>query len=126
MLARAQSYLTSFHWCQGISERYVGVGIGGVLALFLFRLKDPGEVDEWLWVVEGDLPSAYFVVDEAATPAAALSAYCELMEDWANAVSAGLPLHNVFPVRAPATLENAQMLQTRVAFMRREIIPNLP
>lgn len=41
-----------------------------------------------LWVVAGDLPSAYLVTDAAptATATAALAIYCSLMQDWVEAV----------------------------------------
>src|SRR5256885_471720 len=62
MLARAEAYLRSFQWCPPIAERYIGFGIGGVIALFLFKMERAiNNTDEWLWVVGGDLPSAYFV-----------------------------------------------------------------
>jgi len=63
MLSEAESYIASFHWSQPIKERYLGFGVGNVVALFLFRFDKPiRETDDWLWVVVGDLPSAYFVV----------------------------------------------------------------
>ncbi len=126
MLARAVAYLKSFSWCPLITERYLGYGVGGVLALFLFRLQPAinGE-DEWLWVVVGDLPSAYFVIDEARDPASALEAYCELMEDWAEAVLSKSSLDEVFPVTAAPTKKHAEMLKSRVRFIRKNILPSL-
>ena len=46
--------------------------IGGVVAVFLFRIDGPPEVDPLLWVVVGDLPTAYLVTDDAPSPAIAL------------------------------------------------------
>lgn len=126
MLARAVAYLKSFSWCPLVTERYLGYGIGGVLALFLFRLQPAinGE-DEWLWVVVGDLPSAYFVIDEASDPASALEAYCELIEDWVEAVLSKSSLDEVFPVAVAPTKKHAEMLKSRVRFIRRNILPSL-
>src|SRR4051812_48819734 len=80
MLERASQYLRSFRWCADIEEAYFGLGVGGVVAVFLFRIR-PAQtgVDPLLWVVVGDVPSAYLVTDRAPSPACALEGYVELM-----------------------------------------------
>jgi hypothetical protein len=124
MAAKAAHYLASFKWCPSVTARYLGCGVGGVVAVFLMRLASKvGGTDEWVWVVEGDVPSAYFVTDRAANGASALMVYCEMMEAWANAVLADTPRHDVFPVEAPATPEFAKMLLSRTQFIRERIIP---
>jgi hypothetical protein len=46
------------------------------VAVLLVKITPTREdVDEWLWVVVGDLPPAYLVADDAPGPAAALRAY---------------------------------------------------
>ena len=123
LLVRAEEYLRSFHWCPPIAERYLGIGVGGVLAVFLFKLERAiNNADELLWVVEGDLPSAYFVVDEAPNAKSALEVYCTMMEYWANAVMSDSSLDDVFPVAAPATKANADRLCSRIRFIRNRII----
>ncbi len=105
---------------------YVGRGaaVGGVVAFFLVRFRAPaGGTDPWLWVVVGDLPSAYFVVDEGSDPVEALEAYCEPMEAWTEAVLASRPLDDVFAVAAQPTEANARALLRRLAFLRAEVIP---
>lgn len=125
MLRDAEAYLRAFDWCPSIVERYLGYGLGGVIALFLFQLGEKIQgVDDQLWVVVGDLPSAYLVCDEAATPAAALEVYCGLMEDWAQAVLNGSSLDDVFPVTAEPTTEHANMLLSRTKFIRECLIPS--
>jgi hypothetical protein len=125
-LSEASEYLRSFPWCGDVKESYLGVGVGGVVALFLFRIQpNTTSVDEWLWVVVGDLPSAYFVTDAASTPADAINVYCDLMGEWLSAVRAGGRLTEVFPVAAEASEENAAMLESRVEFLREELLPTL-
>jgi len=46
-----------------------------------------------------------------------------LMESWAHAVLNDSPLRDVFPVAAPVTPEVANMLLSRMSFVREEIIP---
>lgn len=128
MLDAAEQYVRSHKWCPPIVERYLGYGVGGVIGVFLFRFARPiGEAgDQLLWVVEGDVPSAYLVTEDAPTPRAALERYCELMEDWAQAVLRGEGVSGKYPVPVEPTGQHADMLMKRVAFIREKIIPNAP
>ena len=123
MLDDARRYIQSFAWCAGIEEELFGLGIGGVVAVFLFRIRPAGAIDEWLWVIAGDLPSAYLVTDRAASPVQALEVYCELMESWIRAVRQGGNLRDVFPVAAAPTSANADLLEKRIVFLRKKTIP---
>jgi hypothetical protein len=81
MAVEAENYLSSFAWCQSIESRYFGAGIGGIVGIFFFGIQSRRpDVDEWLWVVVGDLPPAYIVTDDCDTPSEALDAYIGLME----------------------------------------------
>jgi hypothetical protein len=115
MLKEAETYLSAFDWCESIAESYFGLGVGGVVAVFLFRII-PGsaEVDEWLWVVVGDLPPAYIVAEDNPTPVSALEAYIEEMSVWVTAVEKGRPVDEVIPVNVPPTRENAKRLKWAV------------
>ncbi len=121
----AETYIRSFKWCKDIKDSFFGIGVGGVVAVFLFRIDALEGVDEWLWVIDGDLPSAYLVMDQAPEPIAALKVYCQLMDVWIDAVRHHSDLNNVFPVWAAPTAENADLLESRIAFLRREVIPAL-
>jgi hypothetical protein len=124
MLKEAEAYLCSFDWCESIAESCFGLGIGGVVAVFLLRIAPKREgVDEWLWVVVGDLPPTYLVTDNNPTPAAALEAYVAEMSVWADAVGDGRPVDDLIPVNVPPTRENAQQLRKRLAFLRAKVIP---
>ena len=95
--------------------------------MFLIHFAKPvSEADDYLWVVVGDLPSAYFVIDDAPSPRSAAEVYCRIMQDWINAVVSEAPLDDVFPVKADATVEMAQMLDSRLRFIREKIIPLVP
>ena len=124
MLEEAQQFLASFSWCHSIAAAYFGVGIGGVAAAFLFRiLPTRSEVDEWLWVIVGDLPPAYIIADENPTPVSALEAYVEEMTKWVEAVEHGKNIEDLISVNVPPTLENALELKKRLTFLRTRIIP---
>lgn len=75
-------------------------------------------MDSWLWVIVGDLPSAYLVTDDLKSPRDALEGYCELMMDWVNAVKTQADLTHQFPVEAPPTLGNAAALKKRIGMLR--------
>ena len=125
MFVEASSFLTSHYWCTGILESFFGMGIGKVVAVFLFCIAhERPDVDSWLWVVTGDLPPAYLVCDDAPDAGSALQRYVEEMRRWVDAVRAGHPLDDVIPVRAEATFEHADMLASRLDFLEGEIIPH--
>ncbi len=126
MYQDALDYIGAFDWAPPIKSTYLAAGIGRVVGLFFVEFDFPiDDTDDKLWVVVGDLPSAYFVVDNAADSAAALRVYCERMAGWADAVDQGEPLSDVFPVSDPPTKRNAQSLRERIGFLQTEIIPTV-
>lgn len=123
MHKRARAYSAAHDWCAEIRREYFIFGVGGVVAAFLFLVHLRSGGQELLWVVEGDLPSAYFVTDRAKTASAALRVYSELMEQWTRAVRTGKGLESAFPVDAPPDEKHAALLETRLATLRDDIIP---
>jgi hypothetical protein len=124
MAKEAREYISSFPWCPPIEELFLAHGVGGVVAAFIVRFTQRiRERDEFLWVIVGDLPSAYLIIDQCQTAGQALQAYCDLMREWANAVLEHRDLSGVFPVQAQPTAENATLLEKRVRFLRERIIP---
>jgi hypothetical protein len=123
LAAEARAYMEAFEWCPNIESIHLALGVGGVVGVFLFQFDEVIEDDDdALWVVVGDLPSAYVIVEPDDDGISALSRYCELMEDWAFNVLKGHSLEDSFPVDAEATSEHAEMLNSRIAFLRSEII----
>lgn len=126
MTRSARDYITSFNWCPPISVCYLAFGVGGVAALFLFKFdRKIQDSDDQLWVVIGDLPSAYLVVEADDSPQQAMDRYCELMEQWIAAVRGFSSLDTVFPVSVVPTVENAELLEKRIAFLVAEILPQM-
>lgn len=123
LLEEAREYLTEMPWCQGIRKEYYGLGVGGVVGVFLFEILAKKDVDNPLWVICGDLPNAHLVTDMAPTPTAALRLYCKLMADWISAVRKGGDLDEVFPVPVEPTKDNAKQLEKRIKFLRSRIVP---
>ncbi len=125
MCESADTYLRSFSWVANIEEVKFGFGIGSIIAIFLFRVVLKNGTTEYLWVIEGDLPNAYLVTDQAKTPKQALIIYCDLMNDWINAIRNKASTENIFPVDAAPTKENADLLEKRVMFLQSKIIPTM-
>lgn len=126
LLARAENFIAAQSWNSRPTERYLAFGIGGVIAVCLFRMTPPVfGTDEYIWVVAGDMPPAYFVTDCAMNAHDALLTYCELMDAWVVAVEAGRSLDEVFPVAAEPTAEHAAMLRSRLAHIRERFVPML-
>ncbi|MDP3173057.1 MAG: hypothetical protein Q8M88_01315 [Phenylobacterium sp.] len=126
MRERAESYVRAFPWAPPIKAMLLAFGASEILALYLVRfehaIEDTG--DEELWVLVGDLPAMYFVTDHAERPSLALAVYCELAENWADAVLSNGDLSQVYPVAEP-TRDRANILLTTTTFIRAKIIPDL-
>lgn len=126
MHKEAQTFILGFDWCKGIVESYFANGVGGVVAVFALKiLPQDVTIDEWFWVIVGDIPPAYIVAKDNPTPAAALEAYIEEMTRWIKAVRAGESIRELIPVNTPPTKESASMLERRLLFLEREILPDL-
>lgn len=123
MYNEAVRFLEFYDWCKRLDKAYVGMFYPGILGIFLFRIeRNRADVDEWLWVVVGDLPAAYLTCEDAPTPAAALDAYIGAMSEWVEAAESGRSVAKLIPVNVPATKENAELLKTRLAFLDERIL----
>ncbi len=120
---RAGDYIRSFDWCSSIKASYVGDCVGGIIALVLFQIEPASaDVDEWIWVVVGDLPSAY-IAPASPSPRDALEDYIEQMSKWVDAIRAGRPVTELIPLNTPPTRDWADSLGQRLHFLRNEILP---
>jgi len=119
----AVAFLEGQPWCDKVLSGKVGFAIPGVLGVFLLQLQ-PSRVgvDHALWVVTGDLPSAYLVCDSAPDWREALARYTEEMGRWVKAVRAGESLEGVIPVSAAATQQNAVLLARRLQYISTEFV----
>ena len=119
-----QSYLAGFRWANPTGRVWVGHCSPGVIGTFLVELKpSEADVDRFIWVIVGDLPSAYLSSVYAKTPREALSGYISEMSAWVSAVEKNEPTDDLIPVNAPPTIQNASSLKTRLEFLKREVLP---
>lgn len=119
----AKNFLMDFKWCAAVLQEYVGFIYPGIVGVFLFRICPAREgVDEWVWIIVGDLPSAYITCEESPNPATALDSYIGAMSEWVHAVDRGESVDGLIPVGVPATRENAQKLKGRLKFLDENIL----
>jgi hypothetical protein len=123
---KAKEYLESFSWCKSILNCWFDKDfcIYDKIGVFLFEINPINEeVDDYIWIIVGDLPSVY--LDKSVlTPNDALITYCDLMEDWTNCILNDSDISECYPVLAEPTKKYADLLNKRIEFIRREIILN--
>jgi hypothetical protein len=125
MAQRAQAYLASFPWCAVILDGWFGGGVGGIFAIFLFHTvpADP-DVDEWLWVMNGDLPCTYLAFDDAPSVKDAFKMCVDGMLPWVSYAKSGLPEpEDVPPIDLEPTRENAAEVERRIISLQRILGP---
>jgi hypothetical protein len=126
MASQAVRYVREFPWCVELHEQYFGDGIGGVVALFLFRITIVGlESPEWVWIIVGDLPSSYFGFHGFPTPRAALLLYIEGVEEWLAASPDERASGDLIPIDVPQNPESLELLSGRAAMLRATVLTHI-
>lgn len=119
----AKRYITRFAWCKKVKDLWFGFGVGEIVAAFLAHIEPSQEgVDDYLWIIVGDIPPAYLVCDQAPTGRDAISVYVEEMSRWVKAVRNGKPVDDLIPVNAPPNTGTAEELSGRLAFIKQKIL----
>jgi hypothetical protein len=120
----AFAFVRRYRWTPPIEKLVMAFAVAPIVGLYLMRFEPGGRPeDRERWVVVGDLPSMHFETDDTPTPALALQLYCAIAQDWADNVLAGRSLSESYPIPVQPTREHAEMLLSRVDFIRTELIP---
>ena len=126
-LSEARSYLHSFPWLSGEVRTFVGAHFDGILTIFLFEISPKFlGVDDFLWVIVGDIPIAYITVEDCPNPATALDGYIGAMQEWVSAALNGEPTENLIPVDATPNARNGLDLKSRLEFLDSRILLKCP
>lgn len=127
LLAQARKFLNKQKWCKSILSEYCGLACDDAFGAFLFEVEPAFvEVDNFLWVIAGDLPPAYITCEEAKNAIAALNIYLGEMDRWVDAVLSGKSTDNLIPVDAKPTKENALILKSRLDWIGDNVVkPNM-
>ena len=96
-----------------------------MLCIYCFKIESSelSNADDKLWIIVGDLPSAYLDMEGYPNAYDALSFYCLLMEDWIDHVNKGESVDECYPKYVPPTKEYVDMLQTRINIVREDFLP---
>jgi hypothetical protein len=122
----ARGFMAKFRWCRSIRRLWFAGGFSHVAVFFCELENSAAPSDNQLWVVVGDLPPAYLVVDGSPDVKAALLSYIHEMRLWVDAAKNGLSVADCIPVNVAATPENAGALESRLEFIEKEYVPSLP
>lgn len=126
--AEARAYVMGFGSSPPIADMPLAFAVPPLLGLFLARFKRPIERgalagEREVWVVVGDAPAMVFETDVTPTPADALRLNCAIAQDWADTVLGGGDISQCYPLPVAPTREHAEMLLSRVGFIREEFVP---
>jgi hypothetical protein len=123
----AEAYLRSFSWCKEALGSFFGGGVGGIIAVFLFNIRSTRpDVGSWIWIVVGDIPSAYLPLEDAKSPGEVFKTYLWGMSKWvelAREGRSGTADDGIPPVNVPATPEWAEKVQQRLNSLRLIVQP---
>ncbi len=121
---KAKGYIDSFDWCIKTLDCWYDkdYSLYDKLAVFLFNIQPLNDnVDDYIWIIVGDLPSVY--LDKSITNGKeALEAYCDLMSEWSDNVKDGFSVSQCYPVVTEPTIDNAVLLDKRIAFIKQNIL----
>jgi hypothetical protein len=83
-------------------------------------------VGSWIWIIVGDIPSAYLPLEDAASSAEVFKTYLWGMSKWvelAREGRSGTADDGVPPVNVPATPEWAEKLEQKLNSLRLIVQP---
>jgi hypothetical protein len=128
MASAATDFLAAQRWCGRVLSAVPVFVVEGVVGAFRCSLvpRQP-DADVMVWVVVGDLPSAYLAHEPGDSWQDALRGYIGEMRRWVDAVLDGqAPGADIIPVNAPATRENAALLASRLDFLQARLLDAEP
>jgi hypothetical protein len=115
----AKDELARYYWCTSVDKIWFGAGVPGIFCSFLCAITTNSEgIDSFLWVVNGDLPTAYFVTDSAPEGYSALEVYIGLMNDWVVSARTGGDMQLCYPVGVAPNTEHVRMLVGRLNLIK--------
>jgi hypothetical protein len=121
-----ETFLAQFRWAKVKGLPWVGESIPGVVGVILVELETfEEEVDQYIWVIVGDVPPAYISSQSANSPREVLECYIAEMRAWVEAVRKGDSTDGLIPVNAAPTEANAAALDSRLTFLENRIVPDL-
>ncbi len=122
----AKEYLLSHNWCDEILDGWLAVSFEDILCIFLYHIRSSNiNVDEYVWMVVGDIPPAYIDIESADNAKNVLKEYVDLMSDWVSCVENGDSIDECYPVEVEPSKKCAKMLKDRLNFILTEILDQI-
>ncbi|MEO7312772.1 MAG: hypothetical protein ABIX01_20480 [Chitinophagaceae bacterium] len=117
-------YLNSHNWCDKVVQGWLAASWGYLVCIFFFKIGPSLEsnADTEVWVVAGDLPTAYIDIESASSVNEVLEGYVFLMKDWIEHVQNGKPVTECYPISIEPTIEYAGMLSSRIQIIEDDFI----
>ena len=77
---KAKKYLESFKWCDKILDGWLAFDFDYILCIFYFNIvpSEGSEADDKIWIIVGDIPSAYLDAVDNVTEWDALDLWVSL------------------------------------------------
>jgi hypothetical protein len=130
MAEYSEKYLSSFSWCQAVLESYFAGGVGGIFAVFFFRIKPSrSNIDPWFWIMGGNVPPAYLPLRNCKSASQAFRMYVIGMHKWveyARKGQTGADDRDVPPVNLPPTPEVAEEINKKIEGLVLAVGPFFP
>jgi hypothetical protein len=119
-------YLLGFKWCREIKNSFLYTNLGSIFCIFLFEIENTqSTMDNFLWVIVGDIPSMYLDTYGPKSTTEVLEDYIRLAEDWINHIKGGKSIDECYPFCAEPTIELAELLEAKVSFMKSTLMSNM-
>jgi hypothetical protein len=123
LVAEAVGFVRRHQWCGQVHDVQLAFAIAGVLAVVRVDLEPlTARAEPRVWVIAGDLPSAYIVYEEGDTWQDALRGYVYEMRRWGEAAQRGAPVDDLIPVNVAPSPEHVGMLLSRLTFIEQELL----
>lgn len=123
LTARARSFLDGQRWVSRVQSVTPVLAIEGDLGVFRCALiPSQPDADVMVWVVVGDLPSAWVPHEPGDSWQDALHGYVAELGRWVEAARSGAPVDALVPVDLPPTAEHAERLATRLEHIRASFV----
>jgi hypothetical protein len=125
---RAIGFVDDQPWCNKLKSIWLADSVGHIYGIFLadIEVSINSGADDQVWVVVGDIPTAYLDVKSCKTTDEVTEAYVFLMREWISAVYNGQDVSELYPVGVPATIEWAKKLESRIKFIEKNILHTKP
>jgi len=126
LVNEAKSFLKNHRWCKEIEKQWFVANWDNLLTIFFFKIVPNSELaDDHIWVVVGDLPTAYIDIESASNKAEVIQVYTEIMDDWVRCVKNGESVEDCYSINVPPKLEYAKMLDTKIQLIKEHILDKM-